>query len=73
MMNDDRDDDQRPLEITPEDSLDDESRRELLKKLARVGAAAIPVSVVLLDATEAHACPFCPRDGNPTTGIAWGS
>jgi hypothetical protein len=37
------------------DSLDSASRRELLAKLARVGAAAVPVSVVMLDAKKAAA------------------
>lgn len=37
------------------DSLDDASRRALLARLARVGAAAVPVSVVMLDAKKAAA------------------
>ena len=71
-MKEDGNDDVHPLEVTPEDSLDDVARRKLLQKLARMGAAAIPVSVVLLDATDADAC--CPPGGgNPTTIISWGN
>lgn len=42
------------LEIDNADSLDDESRRALLAKIARVGAASVPVSMVLLNKAEAQ-------------------
>ena len=40
--------------VTPEDSLDDRSRRELLGRIARAGAAAVPVSLVLMDKAKAN-------------------
>lgn len=43
------------------DSLDDASRRALLGKLARVGAAVVPVSVVMLDAKKAAATGTSPE------------
>lgn len=45
------------------DSLDDASRRALLSKLARVGAAAVPASVVMLDAKKASAAGSSPEFG----------
>jgi len=45
------------------DSLDDASRRALLSKLAKVGAAAVPVSVVMLDAKKAAAQDSSPGGG----------
>ena len=72
-MKEDGNDGAHPLEVTPEDSLDDVARRELLQKLARIGAAAIPVSVVLLDATDADASGGRPGGGRPTPTISWGN
>ena len=40
--------------VTPEDSLDDSSRRELLGRIARAGAAAVPVSLILMDKAKAN-------------------
>jgi hypothetical protein len=37
------------------DSLDDASRRALLAKLKGIGMAAVPVSILLLDADKARA------------------
>lgn len=51
------------LDSLEADSLDDASRRELLAKLARIGAAAVPVSVVMLDAKKAAAQSTSP-EGN---------
>lgn len=45
------------------DTLDDESRRALLGKIARVGAAVIPVSAVMLDAKKASAVGTSPGLG----------
>lgn len=61
--------------VTPEDSLDDASRRELFKRLARVGAAGTPVTIALLSAQDASANTGSggPFNRNPTPGIAWGS
>jgi hypothetical protein len=50
--------DDLPEDLTadlPGDSLDDASRRALLARLARIGATAVPVSMVVLDATKAQA------------------
>jgi len=43
------------LETLETDTLDDASRRALLGKLTRVGAVAVPVSAVMLDARKAAA------------------
>lgn len=68
---DDRDDnDKQPFAITPEDSLGDATRRELLLKLTRIGAATVPISIALLDADEAKANS---SGGKPNPGIVWGS
>lgn len=45
------------------DSLDDESRRALLGKLARAGAAVVPVTAVMLDAKKAAAAGTSPGLG----------
>jgi len=44
-----------PFQIGPEDSLDDSARRDLMKRIARVGTAAVPVSLVLLNPEKARA------------------
>lgn len=43
-----------PREVNIEDSLEDSTRRELLARVARVGATAVPVSLVLLDSAKAN-------------------
>lgn len=43
------------FQIGPEDSLDDAARRNLLKRIARAGIAAVPVSLVLLNPEKARA------------------
>lgn len=49
------------------DSLDESTRRALLKKLVRVGAAAVPISMVLLDPDKARA-----NTGSTTGGVIGG-
>lgn len=70
-MSEDHGDVLRSLEVTPEDSLDETTRRALLQKLARAGATAIPVSVVLLNTPAAQAQSCDPDCGKPV--IVWGS
>lgn len=39
---------------TPDDSLDDATRREMLKRIVRVGAVAAPTSIALMSRSEAQ-------------------
>ena len=45
------------------DSLDDEARRALLRKITRIGAVAVPISAVMLDAKKAAAAGTSPEFG----------
>ena len=52
-MNDDKTQDDLRIDTDEMDMLDDASRRALLRKLTRIGAVAVPVSIVMLDAKKA--------------------
>ncbi len=52
-----------PQDVSPEDSLEDSSRRALLGKIARAGAAAVPVSLILLDEAKANVVEGSPGGG----------
>jgi hypothetical protein len=52
-----------PQDLSIEDSLEDASRRKLLTRVARAGATAVPVSLVLLDSAKAN------TSGSPGTSF----